>query len=190
MCFASSRLLRPTSSNDSSTTTNLEKDRLADTWIKNVFTLWNMYNSFFAEITYQLDDKGVQKYVDQYMKIGGFEDENDKRHTNFTMSKEDENGRFVISDTGKKVYYPRSSSYFATKRFHLLTSSNSKYEDKSQYELDSKTIKKLTEILKEKYPLYYERLFEVRAEFLGKPKERSRRETRDAIMHFDREAEE
>src|SRR6476660_7061747 len=123
---------RPTSSNDSSTTTNLEKDRLADSWIKNVFTLWNMYNSFIAAITYQLDDKGVQKYVDQYAKIGGFEDEDDKQDANFTKSKEDENGRFVISGAGKKVYYPRSSSYFATKRFHLLTSSNSKYEDKSQ----------------------------------------------------------
>jgi hypothetical protein len=46
---------------------------------------WNIYNSFFAAITYQLDDKGVQKYVDQYAKIGGFEDDNDKQHANFNL---------------------------------------------------------------------------------------------------------
>jgi hypothetical protein len=194
---------RPTHSNDSSTTatatttTNLEKDRLADSWIKGVFTPWNMYNSFFAAITNQLDDKAVQKYAEKYMEIAGSsEDDNDNdnnNHPNISRNiKKDENGHFVINDAGEKIYYPNSTSHFATKRFHLLTSSKFNYEDKSppQYELDSRTIKRITGILKEKYPQYYERLFEVRAEFLGKPKERSRRENRGAITQFDKEKDE
>lgn len=147
-----------------------EKDILASSWVRDVFTLGTMYNFFMAAILNQPEDKEVEEYWQTF--------------------KVDENGYFIFrNETGQPIA-PPSTTDLATERFYFLASKELNFDKgKPKYELDSKKIKKVTDLLKKKYPLYYESLFQAHADFLGKPKYWSVRELRKKITYFDAKEE-
>lgn len=145
-----------------------EKDKLVLSWVRDVFAPASMYNSFMAAILNQPEDKEVEEYWQ-------------------TLKEVDENGYYIFrNEAGEKRAVP-STTDLASERFDFLVSKDLNYYDKGKpkYELDNEKIKKLTQLLKKKYPLYYERLLEARRGFLGRPKDLSVREWSRNIRYFD-----
>jgi hypothetical protein len=145
------------------TADNIERDRLASTWLQQVFDPVNMYDYFLAAMCYYEEDQ-----------------ENDKRK----LEREDlGDNRFTIGirDRDGKLMPPPSTQKLAEDRFYLLTSDEFDYAKQGAkrplYELKQETISEITRILKtnNKYRMFYKRLLEARASFLGRPKELSMR---------------
>lgn len=131
----------------------MEKDRLIDSWINEVFNPWIMFNYFVAVVNNILDDNEVQKILNNNMK--------------------GESGKtFFVDDEGNLVR-PASGLDFMDARFTFLTSKASSYDKttKPHYELDIDTINKIIKVLKNKYSNYYEALIEVKEHFSKDPKQ-------------------
>jgi hypothetical protein len=142
------------------TMTNFEKDKLASTYVQNVFPILNMYDYFYSIFENQPSDDDIKKTL---------------RKENF---KENEDDTLVF------VKRLPSAQQLTFERFKVLTSVKSSYkkrkEEKPLYELDEKVLKRLEQYLKTnpKYAPIYEQFFEAKAFLLGRPKEQSLSEQR------------
>jgi hypothetical protein len=142
------------------TMTNFEKDKLASTYVQNVFPILNMYDYFYSVFENQSSDDDIKKTL---------------RKENF---KENEDDTLVF------VKRLPSAQQLAFERLKVLTSVKSSYkkckEEKPLYELDEKVLKRLEQYLKTnpKYAPIYEQFFEAKAFLLGRPKEQSLSEQR------------
>lgn len=130
----------------------MEKDRLIDSSVNDMFNPWIMFNYFLAVANSILDDKEVQRTWNNNVK--------------------GESGKtFFVDDEGNPVR-PASALDFMDARFSFLTSKASAYDKmtKPHYELDIDIIDKITKVLKNKYSYYYEALIELKEYFSEDPK--------------------
>ena len=131
----------------------MEKDRLIDSWINDMFNPWIMFNYFLAVVNNILDDEEVQQIWNNNVK--------------------GESGKtFFVDDEGNRAR-PASGLDFMDARFTFLTSKASSYDKKTKphYELDIDVIDKITKVLKNKYSNYYEALIELKEHFSEDPKQ-------------------
>jgi hypothetical protein len=142
---------------DSNHSTNklstMERDRLIDSWISEMFNPWIMFNYFLAVANNILDDEQVQEIWNKNIK--------------------GESGQaFFVDDMGNPVR-PASGLDFMDKRFSFLTSKASSYDYTTEphYELDMNIIDNITKMLKKNYLNYYESISEFKKTLINDPKQ-------------------
>jgi hypothetical protein len=158
---------------DDSIKSNRDKDKLASTWITDVFNPLGMYNCFLSIIENQPTDNEVKRMMERMME------------KNVKNTGKDE--FIIVNDRGRQVKgFPPSAANLFENRFYYITSKQARHDEVSKplYELDKEKIRKLTYILKENYPIFYEALLEARAGLLGEPKRRSLQSQRNREPHY------
>jgi hypothetical protein len=133
--------------NNSSTSMSLvERDKLAESWVRNVFDTWNMYGFFLAAIESHPGDKEVNEFVSKHFREGRFFDNN-----------------------GNPIRIP-SAHDLRTQRWLFEVSEDSSYDKtgKPNYELDRETIEKIEQVLENED--HYDALLDVKVDFLREPK--------------------
>jgi hypothetical protein len=128
--------------------TTLVRDKLASFWIQNVFSPLNMYDYFLAVVNNQPKNNKVERTLRKNFKF--------------------KHGSRYVDDDGK-VVRPSSTQQFALERFRRLTTqfeyNKYKSDGKPLYELDTKIIEKIFNILEKKYSYQFEPLLETSSYF-------------------------